>query len=395
MEDLTAFQEAIGYRFKDVKLLDMALTHTSNVSDRAMSNERLEFFGDAVLDLVICELLYQTYSDYDEGQLTQIKGLVVSRKICALVCEPLHVHEYVRVGRGTQRAGSLRGSIAAGVLEALIAAIYLDGGYEAAKEFIIPRFLPYISDAADSQHHGNYKSFLQQYVQKDTGEAPRYEIVDEQGPEHNKCFEAEVLLGNRSLGVGWGMNKKEAEQQAAYAALLNLKLIDHEAETAAQSTFKMSHPPVLTQTKPVEKPAGKDKKKAQPSSRRLKKAKALKPAPAAEVKEPVQEEPKPVELPVETPVIEAAPAKKTPVKAVKKKAVKKTAVKKAPAEAEPVAEAVPEPEVKKTVKKAAAKKTAAKKTTAKKATKKATVKKPAVKKTTKKAAAKKTGGEEK
>ncbi|MGE4285320.1 MAG: ribonuclease III [Phycisphaerae bacterium] len=374
MEDLTAFQEAIGYRFKDVKLLDMALTHTSNVSDRAMSNERLEFFGDAVLDLVICELLYQTYSDYDEGQLTQIKGLVVSRKICALVCEPLHVHEYVRVGRGTQRAGSLRGSIAAGVLEALIAAIYLDGGYEAAKEFIIPRFMPYISDAADSQHHGNYKSFLQQYIQKDTGEAPHYEIVDEQGPEHNKCFEAEVLMGKRSLGVGWGMNKKDAEQQAAYAALLNLKLIDHEVETAAQSTFKKSHPPVAM-PEPEKKPAGKSRKKTRSTVK--KNTSQAKPQLVAERKPAARDE-KPA-------VKDVAPKTATKKNSTKKTAAKKKVAKTATAKAE----VGNEPKAKKTVTKTA------KKTTVK-AVKKASPKKTSAKKTVKKKTApKKTGGEEK
>lgn len=236
--DISVLQEVVGYQFNNVDLLEKALTHTSSVADRSKSNERLEFFGDAVLDLVICELLYEKYPEYDEGQLTQIKGLVVSRKICSDVCVPLEISKYVRVGKGAEKFGSLKGSIAAGVLEAIIAAIYLDGGYQNVRDFILRFFKPYVEQAACSRHQGNYKSFLQQYIQKETGEAPRYEIVDEQGPEHNKCFEAEALLNNKSLGSGWGMNKKDAEQQAAYTALVNMKLIDPEKETQSQAKKK-------------------------------------------------------------------------------------------------------------------------------------------------------------
>ncbi|AQQ08356.1 Ribonuclease 3 [Sedimentisphaera cyanobacteriorum] len=228
--DSSALQEAIGYQFKDESLLEKALTHTSSVSERSLSNERLEFFGDAVLDLIICEFIYNSYPDYSEGELTKIKGLVVSRKVCSKISQPLKLNEYIKVGKGAEKFGSLSGSIAAGVLEALIAAVYLDSGLEQTEELVLRLFKPHIIEAAESQHQGNYKSLLQQYFQKKHGEAPVYEIVDEQGPEHHKCFQAEALWDKKSLGKGWGMNKKEAEQKAAHNALDNLRLLEEDSQ---------------------------------------------------------------------------------------------------------------------------------------------------------------------
>ncbi|ARN57972.1 ribonuclease III [Sedimentisphaera salicampi] len=238
--DISALQNAIGYQFKDESLLDKALTHTSSVSERSLSNERLEFFGDAVLDLIICEFIYNSYPDYSEGELTKIKGLVVSRKVCSKIAEPLKLNEHIKVGKGAEKFGSLSGSIAAGVLEALIAAVYLDSGLKQTTELVLGLFKPYIIEAAESQHQGNYKSVLQQYFQKKHGEAPVYEIVDEQGPEHHKCFQAEALWDKKSLGKGWGMNKKEAEQKAAYNALDNLNLIEEDSHSDGQVKNEMT-----------------------------------------------------------------------------------------------------------------------------------------------------------
>jgi ribonuclease III len=225
-ESLEELQKKLGYKFRDKKLLEQAMTHCSSVVSRFDSNERLEFFGDAVLDMIICEWIYQTYGDMDEGSLTQLKSSVVSRKSCSLVAEPLELSKYTILGKGSEKLDSLSGSVVAGVLEAVIAAIYLDSSYEEAKKFVLNNFTDIIEETAQSQHKGNYKSLLQHYTQKKYGEAPHYEIVDEQGPDHNKCFESEVLLGAGGLGRGWGVNKKQADQKAAYNALVDLGIID-------------------------------------------------------------------------------------------------------------------------------------------------------------------------
>jgi len=224
--DLETLQNKLKYKFKDIKLLEQAMTHCSSVTNRFDSNERLEFFGDAVLDMVICEFIYAAYEDMDEGNLTQLKSSVVSRKSCSIVAEPLELGKYTILGKGSEKLESLNGSVAAGVLEAVIAAIYLDGGYKKVKKFIIDNFAYLIEQTAQSQHKGNYKSILQHYTQKKNNSTPHYEIVDEQGPDHNKCFESEALLGRKSLGRGWGVNKKQADQKAAHNALINLGLID-------------------------------------------------------------------------------------------------------------------------------------------------------------------------
>ncbi|MFI4912279.1 MAG: ribonuclease III [Sedimentisphaeraceae bacterium JB056] len=225
-DDLEKLQKKLGYKFKNIKLLEQAMTHCSSVVNRFDSNERLEFFGDAILDMVICEWIYDTYEDMDEGSLTQLKSSVVSRKSCSTVAEPLELAKFTILGKGSEKLDSISNSVAAGVLEAIIAAIYLDSGYKKVKKFILDNFSDIIEETAQSQHKGNYKSLLQHYTQKKYGNAPHYEIVDEQGPDHNKCFESEVLLGLRSLGRGWGVNKKQADQKAAYNALVDIGVID-------------------------------------------------------------------------------------------------------------------------------------------------------------------------
>ncbi len=225
---LDLLQEKLGYKFKNIKMLEQAMTHCSSVVNRFESNERLEFFGDAILDMVICEHIYETYTDMDEGSLTQLKSSVVSRKTCSIVAEPLDLGKYTILGKGSEKLDSITGSVAAGVLEAVIGAIYLDGSYKKVQKFILKNFKPIIEDSVLSQHKGNYKSLLQHYTQRTYGVTPHYEIVDEQGPDHNKCFESEVLLGRKSLGRGWGVNKKEADQKAAYNALIGIGIIDEQ-----------------------------------------------------------------------------------------------------------------------------------------------------------------------
>ncbi len=227
--NLELLQEKLCYKFKDTSLLELAMTHCSSVVNRFESNERLEFFGDAILDMIICEYIYETYTDMDEGSLTQLKSSVVSRKTCSIVAEPLELGKYTVLGKGSEKLDSLTGSVVACVLEAVIGAIYLDGGYKKTKKFIIKNFKPIIEDSVLSHHKGNYKSLLQHYTQRNYGVTPHYEIVDEQGPDHNKCFESEALLGRKSLGRGWGVNKKEADQKAAYNALIALEIIEEKS----------------------------------------------------------------------------------------------------------------------------------------------------------------------
>lgn len=237
-ETLEILQKKLGHKFKDTGLLIQAMTHCSSVVNRFDSNERLEFFGDAILDMVVCEWIYETYEDMDEGNLTQLKSSVVSRKSCSMVAEPLELGKYTILGKGSEKLDSVGGSVAAGVLEAIIAAIYLDGGYKKVRKFIVKNFTYIIESTAQSQHKGNFKSLLQHYTQKKHGNAPRYEIVDEQGPDHNKCFESEVLIGYESLGRGWGVNKKQADQKAARNALIDLCIIDADSGNLIESDKK-------------------------------------------------------------------------------------------------------------------------------------------------------------
>ena len=217
-------EKALGYQFRDQQLLSSALTHASASDGRLSSNERLEFLGDAILDLVVCEELYKTYPKYLEGELTKIKSVVVSRRTCARVARRLDLTSLLRVGKGMTGREQLPGSLAAAVVESCIAAIYLDGGIEPARRFILETMGSHIDKAANSHHHHNYKSQLQQYAQRHMNATPAYEILDEQGPDHSKCFEVAVSIRGRRFPSAWGPSKKHAEQLAALRALENLDL---------------------------------------------------------------------------------------------------------------------------------------------------------------------------
>jgi len=227
-DDVKQIEQLIGYQFFDPSLLREAFTHSSCVDGRIASNERLEFFGDAILALVICQSLFERFPEYPEGDLTKIKSMLVSRKTCARLAGNLGLEKFLKVGKGMSQSNALQGSIAAGALEAVIAAIYLDGGLEAANDFILKLFGPLIEQADAEQHQENFKSLLQQYSQQHFNAVPVYELLDEKGPEHNKCFETAVIIENRRFKSAWGTNKKEAEQKAAYNALIELGVIKEE-----------------------------------------------------------------------------------------------------------------------------------------------------------------------
>jgi ribonuclease-3 len=228
-EILQQLEQIIGYSFSDRTLLARALTHSSAANNRLSSNERMEFLGDAILAIVICQSLFERFVDYLEGDLTQIKSMLVSRETCARLSRQMGLEKYLKVGKSMIASRSLSGSLAAGALEAIVAAIYLDGGFEAARSFILRLFDPLIERANKEQAHGNYKSLLQQYAQDELNAVPAYAMVDEKGPDHNKCFELEVVIGDRRFPSAWGTNKKEAEQKAAFNALVELGVLKNTA----------------------------------------------------------------------------------------------------------------------------------------------------------------------
>jgi ribonuclease-3 len=218
-------EKTLNYQFQNKSLLKEAFTHSSAADNRLFSNERVEFLGDAVLGTVICEALFTRFETYLEGDLTKLKSSLVSRSSCAKITRSLELQRFIRVGKGIALSRSLPRSIEAGLLEAVIGVIFLDGGAEAAKSFILRVYAPLLEKMEVKGPNGNYKSLLQQYAQEHYGVTPDYVLLDEKGPDHNKCFEAEVVLQERSFSSAWGVTKKEAEQKAAYNALLGLGVL--------------------------------------------------------------------------------------------------------------------------------------------------------------------------
>ncbi len=221
-------QKVLGYQFSDLSILELALTHSSVAPTRGQSNERLEFLGDAVLGLVVCHDLYMKNEDLQEGDMTKIKSLVVSRAVCAKIAEEAGITQLLSLGKGLQGPGGVPQSISAGVLESIIGAVFVDGGIEPARNFILAQMRSYINDAIASEHQLNYKSMLQQHAQRNWGATPEYLVLDEKGPDHSKCFEIAVNIGGKHFPSAWGKNKKDAEQEAARRALVDLNILKDE-----------------------------------------------------------------------------------------------------------------------------------------------------------------------
>jgi ribonuclease-3 len=219
---LEKLEKRIYYAFNDKSLLLAALTHASGAEHRLASNERLEFLGDAILGAVVCEMLYRQYPGYLEGELTKIKSIVVSRQTCTKISQLLGMQEFLILGKGMTTHPTVPPSLLADVFESLVAAIYLDGGAEAAKAFIVQFVGPEIELAAGGETGYNYKSLLQQMAQREYGTTPTYLLLDEKGPDHSKCFKIAAQVGNARYQPAWGRNKKEAEQRAARNALSQL-----------------------------------------------------------------------------------------------------------------------------------------------------------------------------
>lgn len=220
---LEACERRIGYPFRNRQLLEAALTHASGADHRLESNERMEFLGDSILGAVVCERLYHQFPDYLEGDLTKLKSMVVSRQTCAKISQALGLKQFLILGKGMTTHPAVPTSVLADVIESLIAAIYLDGGMEPAREFIDTYIGPEIELAAAGELEGNYKSLLQQFAQREHGITPTYHLLDEKGPDHSKCFKMSAQIGSRRFPAAWGRSKKESEQRAAHNGICHLR----------------------------------------------------------------------------------------------------------------------------------------------------------------------------
>ena len=222
IKDLEA---AIGYRFQNITLLQNALSHSSYANERyhnsLMSNERLEFLGDSILGMVVAEHLYRNFQDRPEGELTRMRADMVCETALAAVADKLELGKHLLLGHGEEQGGGrARASILADGVESVIAATYLDGGMDAARQFI-DRFV-LCNVPAGRLHNQDYKTALQELVQQKKNQVLSYELVGESGPDHDKQFSVEVSLNGTVVGCGTGTSKKRAEQAAARAAIEKL-----------------------------------------------------------------------------------------------------------------------------------------------------------------------------
>ena len=222
IKDLEA---AIGYRFKNISLLQNALTHSSYANERwhnsLMSNERLEFLGDAILGMTVAKYLYQTFPDRPEGELTRMRADMVCEQTLAKVAARIELGRHLLLGNGEdQGGGRTRNSILADAVESVIAACYLDGGLESAQRFIEQFIL--VEVPVKQLHNADYKTALQELVQQKKNQVLTYTLVGESGPDHDKKFDVEVKLNGVVVGSGSGSSKKRAEQDAARCALEKL-----------------------------------------------------------------------------------------------------------------------------------------------------------------------------
>lgn len=222
---LEELEKTIGYEFKDKKLLELAMTHSSYSNDlkkgKMNNNERLEFLGDAVLELTSSEVLFHEYKDKPEGELTRLRASLVCEPTLAACAKEMNLGSYLLLSHGEERTGGReRDSVTSDAFEALIGAIYLDGGYECSKAFV----QKYVLNDIENKHlFYDSKTILQEILQKDYKERVEYVLTDEYGPDHDKHFTVDVVFHHQVIGSGEGRTKKRAEQQAAYQAILKIR----------------------------------------------------------------------------------------------------------------------------------------------------------------------------
>ena len=222
---LKELQNTIGYSFKNDRLLSHALTHSSYANekhwDKTKCNERLEFLGDAVLELLSSDFLFKNYPTMPEGEMTKLRASLVCEPTLAFCAEAISLGDYLYLGKGEDLTGGRkRPSVVSDAMEAMIGAIYLDGGLANAKEFVL-RFI--LNDIEHKQLFYDSKTILQEMVQAEFKDSLVYELLKEEGPDHNKTFEVSVKVGGRVIGRGIGRTKKAAEQVAAYHGICELK----------------------------------------------------------------------------------------------------------------------------------------------------------------------------
>jgi len=215
-------EEKIGYRFKDKMLFERALTHSSYANEgkkNGKNNERLEFLGDSVLSLVVAKHLFLKYKSIPEGELTKLRASLVCEKALDKFAKKIDLGKYLLLGKGEEMTGGRkRPSILSDAFEAVIAAIYLDGGFDEAEKFVLG-FIPEELDIKSANHFADYKTALQEIIQQNREEKIDYVMVEEKGPDHAKVFTFEVMLNSNVIGKGEGSSKKQAEQNAAKEAL--------------------------------------------------------------------------------------------------------------------------------------------------------------------------------
>ena len=226
---LTRLESILGYQFNNRELLDRALTHRSILPeigrDHSESNEQLEFLGDAVLDLVVAEELYHDFPEKQEGELSKLRSMIVNGKALQTVGIRLNLGKYIHMSENEARnGGRKRRSILEDSLEALIAALYVDGGFQVAKRFIIKHIMPDLNNIVSSEVDYNFKSQLLEYVQAHGLSTPVFTVISEDGPDHEKRFHVEVTVEGSRLGDGFGRSKKSAQQKAAQAAIQSINI---------------------------------------------------------------------------------------------------------------------------------------------------------------------------
>lgn len=220
----------IDYQFNDKNLIRQALIHRSfgneNAEYKKINNEKLELLGDAVLDLIVTEFLYNKLKDYNEGEIAKLKAVIVSEPVLAEISNEIELGEFLFLSKGENKSGGRnRDSILGDAFEALLGAIYLDKGYHKAKRFALKYLEPRINMVGQNYDLIDYKSILQEFTQKEYKIVPEYLLMEEEGPDHKKIFKMCVKIKNDIIGMGAGKNKKSAEQLAAKEACFNLKIV--------------------------------------------------------------------------------------------------------------------------------------------------------------------------
>ncbi len=221
---LKALEDRLGYRFKEITWLDQALTHKSFIYEtnhpEKTANEVLEFLGDSVLNLAVSFLLFLKFPDAQEGTLSMLRSQLVKRSSLASLSKELQLEGYLLLGKSQQlNGGTQKSSILANTYEALVGAIFMDSGFDQALDIIKGHFETYLQTNTPSELFNDFKSLLQIYSQQFHGVSPQYRVMNESGPDHDKRFQASVMIGDEVKGLGWGKSKKEAEQEAAKNAL--------------------------------------------------------------------------------------------------------------------------------------------------------------------------------